>query len=77
MLTYEQVLKEFEAYLAKDEMCEVKSTDEGYIVMLIEDATEGPFESTLCQTPEKLREVLEVYQQNLTAYELSIKDTPF
>ncbi|WP_409969861.1 hypothetical protein RFF05_08140 [Bengtsoniella intestinalis] len=77
MLTYKQVLNEFEAYLAEDDMCQVQSSDDGYIVMLIEDVAAGPFESILCQTPEKLREVLLEYQQNLTAYEISIKDTPF
>lgn len=77
MLTYKQVLNEFEAYLAEDDMCQVQSSDDGYIVMLIEDATVGPFESTLCQTPQKLQKVLEEYQENFVAYKMSIQDTLF
>ncbi|MFI3292612.1 MAG: hypothetical protein SNI70_03730 [Rikenellaceae bacterium] len=68
MLTYEQVLEEFEAYLAEDDMCEVKSADEGYIVMLIEDVAAGPFESTLCQTPDQLQQILEEYRYNFEEY---------
>lgn len=58
MLTFEQVLEEFEGYLKEDTVCEVVSTSRGYTVMLWDDRQEEWYDVECCQTPEVLQRVL-------------------
>ncbi len=56
MLTFEQVLEEFEGYLEKDIICEVVTTKQGYTVMYWDAHRECWYNTTYCKTPEIMRD---------------------
>lgn len=73
MTTYEKVLEVFKDYLTEDDSCEVLLASRGYLVV---DWTSGREESEwvtsrLCQTPERLRDVLRSRYEEYQGYLLT------
>ena len=73
MLTYEKILEVFQDYLSEDDICEVLHTSRGYLVVDWESGKKGSewITARLCQTPEKLLEVLRSTFEEYQGYRIT------
>ncbi len=68
MSTFQQVLADFEHYLAEDDFCQVSPQGNGYLVTFGTEDDEG-LELTQCSTPDELERLLTRYCEEYRAYQ--------
>ena len=78
-MTFEHVLKVFQAYLEKEDVYEVVLTKQGYTIMAWDNCLEEWYNVRRCETPERLMEELldafeNYYEDRVTNSERDMTD---
>ena len=73
-MTYEKVLEVFRGYLTEDDSCEVLTVSRGYLVVDWNSCKSEWVTSRLCQTPEHLRDVLPLEEQDIQRMGAALAD---